>query len=239
MAYALRHTSLRIQTERVWLDALLSHAPDVRGLVIHAAPFLHHIAESRENIAAGQLRDAHFGTLVASLLTPYEETRDPDVRYDASLLSHRLATLINWVRQQPQLTALPLGLIASGTAAGAAVRLLSRDPEAVAALCLRAGRPDLAGAEPLRRLKLPVQLQMPGNEPELRQPNEQAWALIPEPRQWVDIPDASALLIEPGALDLAARSSCDWFVQHMPLPAPPDDTPAAPPSADPSASASP
>ncbi|MFT3734443.1 MAG: alpha/beta hydrolase [Rhodocyclaceae bacterium] len=224
MAFALRHTSLRIQAERVWLDALLSHAPDVRGLIIHASPFLHQLADSRENLAAAQLREAGFGSLLVSLLTPYEETRDPDVRYDASLLTNRLVSLLGWIRQQPQLTGLPLGLIAAGTAAGAAVRLLSRDPDCVSVLCIRAGRPDLAGAEPLRRLRLPVLLQLPGNEPDLRTPNEQAWALIPEPRRWIEIPDASASFIEPGTLDQAARSTCEWMLEHMPEkqePAPP------------------
>jgi hypothetical protein len=216
MKFALRHADIRIQAERVWLDALLSHAPDVRGLIIQAAPYISQLSESRENHAARRLREAGFGTLLVSMLTPYEESRDPDVRYDVSLLTRRLQALLTWVDQQPQLTGLPLGLLAIGTVAAAGVRHIAREPERISAMTIRCGRADLAGAEPLRRLSAPTLVIVPGNEPELMNPNRQAYALMGQIKAWLQIPDASASLIEPGTLDAASQAAREWFGTHVP-----------------------
>ncbi len=170
MKLTLRHTDIRIQAERVWLDALLSHAPDVRGLIIQAAPYISQLSESRENHAARHLREEGFGTLLVSMLTPYEESRDPDVRYDISLLTRRLQALLVWIDQQPRLSGLPIGLLAIDTVAAAGVRHIAREPERISAMTIRCGRADLAGAEPLRRLAVPTLVQVPGNEPELLTP---------------------------------------------------------------------
>lgn len=216
MSYALRHTDIRIQAERVWLDALLSHSPAVRGLVVIAVPYLSRLRESRENYAAGILRDAGFGTLIVSMLTPYEEARDPDVRFDVSLLQHRLQALVTWVDQQPGLAGLPLGLLAVSTVVSAGVRQLVRDPERIAALVSRAGRADLAGADPLRRLRVPILMLLPEADREIRAPAEQAYALLSGVRQWRAIPDASLGFIEPGTLEAASMAARDWFLTHMP-----------------------
>ncbi|MDB5800730.1 MAG: putative phosphoribosyltransferase [Rhodocyclales bacterium] len=237
MKLTLRHTDIRIQAERVWLDALLSHAPDVRGLIIQAAPYISQLSESRENHAAKRLREAGFGTLLVSMLTPYEESRDPDVRYDVSLLTRRLQALLVWIDQQPQLTTLPVGLLAIGTVAAAGVRHVARDPERVSALVIRCGRADLAGAEPLRRLTIPTLVLVPGNEPELLRPNQQAYALMGQTKAWQEIPDASASLIEPGTLEVAAKAASEWFGTHMPVTPVASVEPAAPDTPSPSTDA--
>lgn len=214
--FTLRHTDIRIQAERVWLDTLLSHAPDVRGLIIQAAPYISQLSESRENVAAKRLREAGFGTLLVSMLTPYEESRDPDVRYDVSLLMRRLQALLAWIEQQPLLTALPTGLLAIGTVAAAGVRHVAREPGRISTMAIRCGRPDLGGAEPLRRLAIPTLMLVPANEPEMLGPNRQAYALMGGTKRWLDIPEASARLIEPGTLEFAAKAASEWFLAHMP-----------------------
>jgi putative phosphoribosyl transferase len=223
MKFAFRHADIRIQAERVWLDALLSHAPDVRGLIILAAPYISQLSESRENHAAKRLREASFGTLVVSMLTPYEESRDPDVRYDVSLLTRRLQALLTWIDQQPRLSGLPVGLLAVDTVAAAGVRHIAREPERISAMTIRCGRADLAGAEPLRRLAVPTLVQVPGNEPDLLAPNRQAFALMGYTKLWQEIPGASASLIEPGTLDAAAKAASEWFVTHIPEAQPPEE----------------
>ncbi|MBS1207857.1 MAG: putative phosphoribosyltransferase [Proteobacteria bacterium] len=212
----LRHTDIRIQAERAWLDALLSFAPDVRGLLICAAPYIGHLRDSRDNYAAGILRDAGFGTLIVSMLTPYEETRDPDVRYDVTLLGNRLQALLTWIDQQPDLAGLPLGLLATGTVVGASIRHLAREPERISALVSRAGRADLAGAEPLRRLSIPILMQVPGDARDLQKPSVQAYAHLGGPKQWHEISNASASFIEPGALESITREACEWFIRYLP-----------------------
>lgn len=224
MSYILRHSDIRIQAERVWLDALLSHSPDVRGLIIIVAPYISRLRESRENYAAGLLREAGFGTLIVSMLTPYEESRDPDVRYDVSLLQHRLQALIAWVDQQPGLSGLPLGFLGVGTVVSACVRQLVREPERVGALVSRAGRADLAGAEPLRRLRTPALMLVPGEDADLRAPSEQAYALMGGIKQWKLFEHASTSFIEPGALEASANAARDWFSLHIPPPSNNQDT---------------
>ncbi len=212
----LRHSDIRIQAERAWLDALLSFAPDVRGLIICASPYIGHLRDSRLNYAAGILREGKFGTLLVSMLTPYEENRDPDVRYDVSLISNRLQALLTWIDQQPDLSGLPIGLIATQTVAGAAIRLLAREPARISALVSASGRADLAGAEPLRKLSVPILMLVPGQAPELLVPSAQAYKHIGGPKQWHEIGNASARFIEPGMLETVAAEARDWFVEHMP-----------------------
>lgn len=225
----LRHTDIRIQAERAWLDALLSFAPDVRGLIICAAPYIGHLRDSRDNYAAGILRDAGYGTLIVSMLTPYEESRDPDVRYDVALLGNRLQALLTWIDQQPYLAGLPLGLLTTGTVAAAGIRQLVREPERVGALVSRAGRADLAGAEPLRQLIVPILMQVPGEARELSKPSLQAYSLLRATKQWHEISNASLSFIEPGVLEAITREACEWFALHLParqFPQPEDAPPA-------------
>lgn len=220
--YILRHSDLRIQTERAWLDALLSHAPDVRGLVVICVPHLARLRESREDLAAQVYRDAGFGTLLVSMLTAYEESRDPDVRYDISRLHHRLEALLVWLDQQPALSGLPLGLLSVSTLASACVRQLANAPTArVSALVSRAGRIDLAGAEPLRRLTTPLLMLVPGADKDLLAPAEQAFSLVAASKQWQRFDEASASFNEPDVLDASSQLACNWFAQHLPLPSPP------------------
>lgn len=228
--YILRHTDIRIQAERVWLDALLSHSPGVRGLVIVALPYMGRLRESRENYAAGLLREAGFATLIVSMLTPHEEARDPDVRFDVSTLHQRLQAIVAWLDQQPGLAGLPLGLLAVSTVVSAGVRLLVRDPERISALVSRSGRADLAGADPLRRLRVPFLMLVPGAERDLRVPSEQAYALLGAVRDWKLFDQASAGFIEPGSLEAAGQAARDWFLRHMPVGAPAPSSGAVPPS---------
>ncbi|MGC3961998.1 MAG: hypothetical protein QM803_01385 [Rhodocyclaceae bacterium] len=216
MPLALRHTDLRIQADKVWLDALQSHAPDVRGLIVLIAPYLTRLRESRENYVAAAMRAAGYGTLIVSMLSPYEDARDPDVKYDVALLQRRLEAVLDWLDQQPSWSAMPRGILAVGTTAAACVRLLSRTPERASALACRAPRIDLAGAEPLRRLNVPTMMMIPGAQGDLRAPAEHAYAFIGAPKAWREFNEASAGFIEPGVLERASAAARDWFIEHLP-----------------------
>lgn len=229
----LRNSDIRIQAERVWLDALLSFAPDVRGIILCATPHIESLRDSREHYAADVFREAGFGTLLVSLLTPYEDKHDTDVRYDVSLLTQRLQALLTWIDQQPGLAQLPIGLLASYTVVAAGIRLLVKQPEPrISALVSRAGRADLAGADPLRRLHTPILMQVPGESRELNAPSVQAYAHINGPKQWHEVSNASASFAEPGSLDRVTREACAWFIEHLPArPQPPESAPENPASA--------
>ena len=221
MPFALRHAELRIQADKVWLDAFLSFAPDVRGLVICAVPHLISLRESREACLCKVLEQAGFATLLLSLLTPHEDKRDPDLRYNIALISQRLAAVSTWIDHQPGMAERPLALLTSGTVAAGAVRLIQQHPTRFAALISKAGRIDLAGVAPLRQLQTPTLIVLPGAEPALLAPSQLALKLLTAPRQIVEIPHASADFFEPGTLDAVAQACSHWLQVHIPAhPAP-------------------
>ena len=152
----LRHTPLSLPAGPVWLGARLAHAPDVRGLVIIAHGSLEPEALARELAIAGRLAAAGFATLALELLTEYEDTRDPDLRYNTPLLANRIEAALAWLAHQPPLAHLPCGLLAGDTASGAAIRAASRNSQRLAAVYCCAGRIDMAGAGPLAALTVPV-----------------------------------------------------------------------------------
>lgn len=213
----LRQTEIRIQANQAWLNAFLAFAPDVRGLIIVATPYVQSWRESRLNYCAGFLHGAGFGTLMTCMLTQYEEQRDPDVRYNISLIGTRLQAILTWIDQQPDLQGLPLGILTTHTVSAAAIRLLYREsPSRVSALVSMAGRVDLAGGEPLRRLEIPVLLQVPADIPEISGTSSRAYALLNGIKLWHEFRSASTEFIEPGILESASRQAAQWFMEHLP-----------------------
>lgn len=222
MALTLRHSEIRIQANKTWLDAYLCIAPDVRGLIIYAVPHLPRLREARESHVCTVLEEAGFGTLMLNLLTSYEEQRDADAQYDIALLSQRLEAVCEWIANQPALLDLRLGMIANGTVAASAIRLAGRNPEGFTALVSKAGRIDLAGAAPLRQLHTPICVLTPGAETDLLTATARAYELIGGAKTTLSIAQASTGFIEPGTLDAAAQACTQWLAGHIP----PRDTPA-------------
>ena len=154
----LRHSALSIAAGPVWLEAMQAHAPDAPGLILVAQTAVGRHRDSREAHFVQRLQQAGYATLLFDLLTRYEESRDPDTRYNAPLLGTRIGAVFEWLRHQPPLTGLPIGLVASGTGSAAAVRAVAKEPEMIGALVCRGGRPGLAGIGPLRQLSCPTRV---------------------------------------------------------------------------------
>lgn len=210
----LRHTELSIPAAQIWLSAQLAHAPDCLGLIVVAQNAVDHHLDSREAYFAQRLQEAGFATLLFDLLTHHEETRDPDARYNTALLGQRLGALFEWLRHQPPLVKLPLGLVVSSTGCAAAARAVAREPQVVDALVFRGGRPDLAGITPLRQISCPTLVlagERDGGLANLRQ----AYDLIEARKAWRSLAGTDDAFREPGALDNAARLSSKWFLAHL------------------------
>jgi len=102
----------------------------------------------RNQYVAEFLQDADLGTLLMDLLTAEEEEIDiktAHLRFDIDLLAERLVDATEWLTQDPETHALPVGYFGASTGAGAALVAAARAPDAVAAIVSRGGRPDLAG----------------------------------------------------------------------------------------------
>lgn len=213
----LRNLPISLPADPVWLDGLLAHAPDVRGLAVILQTSVGQHQDSREAYLAALLQRAGFATLILDLITRYEDQRDPDIRYNVPLLASRVIAASEWVRHQPLLKYLSVGLVSAGTGCGAAVRAAARAPERFSALVCRAGRPDLAGAGPLRTLRAPLRLLV-GSLDTHQVMLQQAYSLITAIKEWRTVEGAGELFIEPGTLDAAGRLAAEWLTQHLPPP---------------------
>ncbi|KON79668.1 alpha/beta hydrolase [Azoarcus sp. PA01] len=206
----LRHTTISIPAERVWLDGELSHAPTVQGLAVILRPSGSTPTQSREAKVAAALQEAGFATLIINLLTRYEETRDADARFNVPKLANRVLAVADWIGHQPPLTGLAIGLLASGTASGAAIRAAWKAPGRFAAIVCRAGRPDLAGATPLGTLTVPVRMIIGSEDLHLGM-ILRAWEHLRAPRDWKLVDGAGEDFAEPGALERFALLAAEWL----------------------------
>ncbi len=210
----LRNTLLSLPADGAWLDSQFSHAPDVRALALSLHAGKPHPAHVEESITAA-LQQAGFATLTLDLLTQYENEHDPDAGFNVAQLADRLLAIVTWVDHQPALPALPLGLVTFGTASGAAVRAAAKAPEErFGALVCVGGRPDLAGAGPLRALTLPTRFIAGDRDPDSAM-LRQAYALLTCQHDWKHIDGGEIGEATDSAVSLCARSTTDWLLDHL------------------------
>lgn len=210
----LRNPLLSIPADRIWLDGQLVHAPGVCGLAVLVHPHGTPPDASRDAHVAAVLHASGFATLVLGLVAHHEEARDADLHFNVPLLANRLLAVAEWITHQPPLATLRIGVVASGTASGAAVRAGWKAPERFAAIVCRAGRPDLAGAMPLRTLIVPTRFVV-GSEDREKAIVTSAYENLRGPRDLQVIDGAGALLQEPGALTRFAHLSNDWLTRYL------------------------
>lgn len=222
----LRHTEIGLPAGERWLDGILAHHPRVPGLVILLERGGGTLHTGRGAFIAQALGEAGFATLQVALLSHDEERRSPEIWRQVSTLAARLGAVLEWVRHQPALKALPLGIVGRETATAAMIRVAAARPVAnLAALASRSGRPDLAGSEPLRSLATPLLLVAGAHDGETLETNRQAHELLACPSELSVIPGASHAFEEPGTLDTAARTIIDWLRRWFAAPQEPPGQP--------------
>ena len=166
----------------------------------------------RNNAVAEGFAARGIATLLFDLLTPAEEGDRANV-FDIPLLAERLANAVAWVRREPGLSGLPLGLFGASTGAAAALVAAARLPDAISAVVSRGGRPDLAG-DALERVRAPTLLIVGGADYCVIELNEEAAARITATKALEIVPCATHLFEEPGALEAVVDLSARWFLDH-------------------------
>ncbi|MDO9596673.1 MAG: alpha/beta hydrolase [Azoarcus sp.] len=224
----LRHSLISIPADGIWLDGSLAHAPDVRGLAIVVQPGASQATHRREADIAAVLQEAGFATLTLDLLTRHEEQRDPDAGFNVARLTERILAAVDWIDHQPPLSALPTGLLASGTASAAVIRAAVKSPARFGALVCLAGRPDLAGANPLRSLRVPT-LFVVGREDPGTAIQRQAFEMIPGVREWHATGGAEPEHVGRQELATSTALAAQWFTQKLPA-APSESADELPPA---------
>jgi pimeloyl-ACP methyl ester carboxylesterase len=167
---------------------------------------------TRNQAVAKALVEAGFGTLLLDLLTEEEAAQRANV-FDLELLTGRVLDAVPWVRGDPDLKDLPIGLFGASTGAAAALKAAAARPDEVAAVVSRGGRPDLAGAD-LDRMAAPTLLIVGGDDEPVLTWNREAGRRISR-CQFEVVPGATHLFEEPGALEAVTMLARDWFAEHL------------------------
>jgi putative phosphoribosyl transferase len=201
------------------LEGMLEIPPSALGVVLFAHGSGSSRHSPRNNFVAAQLREAGLATLLIDLLT-VDEDRDYERRFDIALLVERLHDAVRWLAADPATRGLPVGLFGASTGAAASLQLAAAVPSKVAVVVSRGGRPDLAGAVSLKRVKAPTLLVVGGDDTEVLELNEAAYAQLACEKALFVVPGATHLFEEPGTLEVAASHAADWFTRHLaPVPA--------------------
>lgn len=199
------------------LSAELTLPPDADGLVLFA-----HAAEggwpmSRHRAVARELNAARLGTLLLDLLTPEEqqiEQHTLHLRCDVDLLADRVIEVVDHVIARFKTKTGRIGLLGTSTGGAAALVAAAQRPRQVAAVVSRNGRPDLAG-DWLDHVQSPTLLLVSGGDARLMDLNRSAHARLNSQKALKSIPGAGPQLDDPGAAELSARASAEWFKTHL------------------------
>jgi putative phosphoribosyl transferase len=172
----------------------------------------------RNRYVADVLNNSGLATLLLDLLTEAEEQLDQStghLRFDIGLLAERLLEATDWVRQDSPISHLPAGHFGASTGAGAALVAAARRPDGIKAVVSRGGRPDLAGADALRRVQAPTLLIVGSRDHQVLELNRLALANLACDKKLSIVHGATHLFEEPGTLEQVAIGARDWFQQHL------------------------
>jgi putative phosphoribosyl transferase len=195
------------------LAGSLATPESVAGLVIFAHGSGSSRFSPRNRYAAERLQKSRLATLLFDLLTE-AESQDRRNVFDIPLLSERVQAAVAWARADPALASLPIGLFGASTGAGAALMAAAAQPDDIAAIVSRGGRPDLAG-DALAAVRAPTLLIVGAYDRDVLSLNEEARRKMRCVVELTVIPGATHLFEEPGTLDLALDAARRWFVQHL------------------------
>jgi dienelactone hydrolase len=208
---------VRIPIAKSILQGDLRVARNALGIVI----FVHGSGSGRfsprNQHVAEELNKRGLSTLLVDLLTEEEQKIDAETmqyRFDIPFLVSRSTLAACWVRQQPELTRLPIGLFGASTGAAAALITAAVMKHQIAAVVSRGGRPDLA-EETLKMVETPTLLIVGGEDKTVVALNKQAATRLHCVNKLHVVPGASHLFEEPGALEQVITIAAEWFVTHM------------------------
>ncbi len=192
-------------------DLLLPDYP--RGVVVFAHGAGSSRRSPRNHIVAEHLYRAQIASLLIDLVTPEENVRGVKVdRID--LLAERLGAAVEWVGQQPKLSALNIGVCGASTGAAVALWTAAQPESPIAAVVSRGGRADLA-REVLAEVKAPTLLIVGSRDHQVLNLNTEAGALMKCRKELVVVPGATHLFEESGTLVEAAQAATTWFVRYL------------------------
>jgi len=213
MAEEAPDTLIQIPTEHYSLEGILQIPAQANRIVL----FAHGTGSSRHSprnqYVAQVLREAQIGTLLFDLLTNYEE-EVYSTRFDIHLLTNRLLTATQWVREREDMKDFHIGYFGASTGAAAALCAAAELRTDIQAVVSRGGRPDLAG-EALESVEAPTLLIVGGLDDVVIDLNKESLARLRCKKELSIVPNATHLFEEPGTLEQAAHLAAEWFQKHL------------------------
>ena len=170
----------------------------------------------RNQQVARTLREAGFATLLFDLLTP-EEAERQELVFDINLLLQRMRSVLTWVRTQPLVAEMPVGLFGASTGAAAALLAAAEPKLAVGAVVSRGGRPDLV-LPSIPKVTAPTLLVVGELDDVVLDLNQRAAKFLTYPHEIRVISGAGHLFEEPGAMEQVAEAATHWFEGHLKSP---------------------
>jgi putative phosphoribosyl transferase len=215
MATSTKRTERQVEipSGRRRLSGILRVPQDAKGVVAFAHGSGSGRFSPRNQFVARALDEGGLATLLIDLLEE-EEAEDREKVFDIELLAERLQSAADWLSQEPEMRAFPLGYFGASTGAGAALVAAARKPTQVGAVVSRGGRPDLAQAY-LSVVQAPTLLIVGGNDDLVIELNQQALRQLRCPKQLVVVPGATHLFEEAGTLAEVARLAKEWFARYL------------------------
>jgi dienelactone hydrolase len=211
-------SEVRIPVGRIELIGDLAIHEGSRGIVVFAHGSGSGRHSTRNRFVANRLQAAGLSTLLVDLLTEEEEAvdeRTAHLRFDIAMLAQRLVGICDWLADDERTEGFAVGYFGASTGGGAALVAAAQQPDRVAAVVSRGGRPDLAGAA-LPAVQAPTLLIVGGRDDLVLRLNEDALDRLGAPeKKLVVVPGATHLFEEPGKLEIVAKLAADWFTQHL------------------------
>ena len=205
-----------IKIEPLGLDALLAVPAQACGLVIFAHGSGSGRLSPRNNRVADGLHEHDLATLLLDLLSPAEEVDRRNV-FDIALLASRLRLAAIWASTDRRTRHLPIAYFGASTGAGAAILAAAGQRDGISCVVSRGGRIDLAGAQALSALRVPLQVIVGGHDLPVLDISRGIMRLIPGEKEFVIVPGAGHLFEERGALEQVINHATRWFLAHFPI----------------------
>jgi putative phosphoribosyl transferase len=221
-----------LDSDSLFLEGELNIPKAANGIILFAHGSGSSRHSPRNKYVAEALQKDGVATLLVDLLTPKEEEFDikaqktsyniPGLvlnKFNINLLAKRLATITDWILENPDTQNLLLGYFgaSTGTAAAAIVAAAAQrhnnNNNNISAIVSRSGRPDLAGLDSLSKIKAPTLLIVGGNDSRkvIDLNKDVLNQLGSEKKKLAVVPNATHLFEEPGTIEEVARLASGWF----------------------------
>jgi pimeloyl-ACP methyl ester carboxylesterase len=201
-----------IPIDDVELEGELIVPDGAGGLVVFAHGSGSSRHSPRNNFVAATLRERGLGTLLFDLLTEQEDLAR-ETRFDIPLLTRRLETVSDWVRQRDDTGELTLGYFGASTGAAAALRAAA-GREDVGAVVSRGGRVDMA-SQFLADVTAPTLFVVGGDDRDVLELNREAYDQLTCEKRLEVVEGAGHLFEGEGELETVADLAGDFFLDHL------------------------